>query len=70
MATIYGSQPLGDWGKMTPTNQENVHITQTNKNAREGLGVHVTTDVPGTQGKTHDYFDSNGNFKRSDVGGR
>ncbi len=57
---IDGAKPLGDWGKKTPVN-ENSHITQTNHNSRDGSGVHVTTDIPGTNIKVHDRFDANGN---------
>lgn len=60
---------IGDWGKLIPVNND-VHITQTNENAYVGSGVHVTTNISGTQIKVHDYFDANGNFKKTDFGKR
>jgi hypothetical protein len=64
---IKDSNYMGDWGKIIPVN-ENVHISQTNQNAYEGTGAHVTTKIQGTQVKVHDYFDANGNFLRTDFG--
>ena len=58
--SIPGVENLGDWGKMTPVNPSQ-HITQTNGLSRDGLGVHITTEIPGTGFKVHDRFDSNGN---------
>jgi hypothetical protein len=67
---INGKEKLGDWGRKIPTNLKNVHITQTNENARDGEGVHVTTNIPGNPAKVHDRFDANGNYLGSDFGKR
>ncbi|MGM0486167.1 MAG: hypothetical protein ACQESR_05325 [Planctomycetota bacterium] len=66
---IEGTQPLGDWGKKIPVN-DNVHITQTNATSRDGLGVHITTNIPGEQVKVHDRFDAKGNYLGSNFGQR
>jgi len=57
---------LGNWGRMFEVN-ENVHITQTNDNSRDGKGSHVTTCIKGTPIKIHDSFDAEGNFFGSDY---
>ena len=67
--TIDGSEKMGDWGKKIPTNLINVHISQTNSNARDGPGDHVTTEIPGENAKVHDYFDENGNYIGTGFGG-
>lgn len=61
------SDNMGDWGKKTDVN-DNVHISQTNDNARVGSGAHVTTNIPGTGGSQRDYFDSNGNYDSNKSG--
>lgn len=64
---IDGTKPLGDWGKMTPVNDSgSLHITQTNNNARDGFGVHVTTQVGGIS--IHDHFSPNGDFLKTTFG--
>jgi hypothetical protein len=63
------SDYMGNWGKLIPVNPD-VHITQTNENANVGNGVHVTTNIPGTQVKVHDYFDANGNYLGTGFGKR
>lgn len=65
--TIPGTKKLGDWGKMVPAS-ENSHITQTNVNSHDGYAAHVTTQIPDTSAKVHDYFDSEGNYLRSSFG--
>ncbi len=67
---IDGTEKMGDWGKKSPTNLPNVHITQTNENSRDGEAAHVTTNIPGTQFKVHDRFDKEGNYTESDFGKR
>ena len=67
---IDGTEKMGDWGKKVPTHLPNVHITQTNKKARDAQGGHVTTNIPGTQAKVHDKFDANGNYLGSSFGKR
>ena len=67
--SIEGTEIMGNWGKKIPVN-EYVHITQTNDSSREGKGVHITTNILGTQAKAHDYFDAYGNFLGSDFGKR
>jgi len=67
---IKGTGKLGDWGKKIPTNQNNVHITQTNQNSKDGEGAHITTNIPGTKAKVHDRYDSKGNYKGSNFGKR
>lgn len=42
-----------------------IHITQTNGNAYEGEGAHVTTQTNGELFR--DYYDGNGNYKKSDY---
>ena len=66
---IDNTKTLGNWGKKSPVT-ENIHITQTNNQARDGKGVHVTTNISGTQAKVHDYFDEQGNFSGSGFGKR
>ena len=67
---IDGTEKMGDWGKKIPTHLPDSHVTQTNKNARDGEGAHVTTNIPGTPLKVHDRFDKDGNYKGSDFGKR
>jgi len=67
--TIKGTELLGNWGKKTPVN-ENVHITQTNSNSRDGEGVHITTEIPGSPIKIHDRFDKDGNYLGSNFAKR
>ena len=67
--TIDGSEKMGDWGKKTPVN-DNSHVTQTNSNSRDGSGAHVTTNIPGTNAKVHDRFDSNGDYTGGNFGKR
>ena len=67
---IDGTEHLGDWGKKVPTNLDNVHVTQTNWNSRDGKGVHITTNIPGTKAKVHDRYDVAGNSLGSDFGKR
>jgi hypothetical protein len=58
------AEKMGDWGKRTDF--ERGHVTQTNDNARDGSGVHVTTQIERTS--VRDYFDKNGNYERSTWG--
>ena len=67
--TIENTEKMGDWGKKIPVS-ENTHISQCNDQARDGRGVHVTTNISGTQVKVHDYFDENGNDTGSHFGKR
>lgn len=69
MMSIPGSKKMGDWGKKIPVS-DNSHITQTNSNSRDGSGAHVTTNIPGTNAKVHDRFDSNGIYIVSNFGKR
>ena len=71
-ALISESNPdllASDWGKKIPAS-DNSHITQTNSDSRDGSGNHVTTNIPGTNAKVHDRFDSNGNYTGSNFGKR
>ena len=67
--SIEGTEHLGDWGKMIPVNDQ-VHFTQTNANSGDGLGMHVTTDIPGEQIKVQDRFDENGKYFGSNFAKR
>ena len=67
---IDGTEKMGDWGKMVPTHLPNAHITQTNASAYDGVGAHVTTNIPSTPFKVHDRFDANGNSLGSDFAKR
>ena len=64
---IKGTEKMGDWGKMIPVN-DTAHITQTNDQARDGSGAHVTTNIPGENAKVRDYFDSTGNYTGTGFG--
>jgi hypothetical protein len=60
------TKDLGNWGKMYEVNNF-THITQTNTNSSDGLGAHISTCVPGTPIKIHDFFDRNGNYLGNDY---
>ena len=66
---IKETEKLGNWGKKIPVN-ENVHITQTNSESRDGKAVHITTNIPGTSIKVHDRFDKDGNYLRNNFSNR
>ena len=59
--SIEGTQGMGNWGKKIPVNGTQ-HISQTNVNASDGYGVHITTGIPGMGIKIHDRLDSGGNY--------
>lgn len=63
---IEGTKDLGNWGKMVPTEDSNIHITHTNENADRGPGAHITTQVPGVPVVIRDYFDADGNYTGSE----
>jgi hypothetical protein len=63
---IDGTKPLGEWGKFIPVSN-NIHLTQTNDNSRDGKAVHITTEISGLSVKVHDRFDANGNYLGSNF---
>ena len=67
--SINGSEYMQEWGKKIPVNDFS-HITQTNDLSRDGLGAHITWNVPGENWCVHDRFDANGNFGGSSFAPR
>lgn len=59
--SIDGTKKLGNWGKFIPVSSS-IHITQTNSESNDGIGVHITTDISGLPVKLHDRYNANGNY--------
>jgi hypothetical protein len=59
-----GEETSGGWGQVVEGGGDNDHITITNEASEEGPGFHITTDDDA--GGTRDYFDNDGNYKRTE----